>query len=398
MGAAVVDRSRGPGAHDEVGLPFPTGIVRRTIRLPQPSPEENPLASTSLVRTTARRGVVAWISITLVAAALAVIPAASVSAAVDACDTVSLTSPSALTVHVTITGCGDPGDAAFTVSADLTQDGTSDSIKAWGSASAVTTWVDEDLTVPARGAYTLTVSPFGSSGGADQVAQVVVSGGSVVTVSMPATHFRIGRMKGGAYPATVSWTNSSANAASSYEVQRSLDGAGYLPFAIKGGGTFSTTATLAPGHTYRFRVRGIASIPGPWREGPSQRPVGYSEASAKIAYGRTWSLGSRSEYWGGHTRFARASGATATLGFTGREAAIVVAVGPTRGSFDVIVDGVYRKTIKTYRTTAAFKQVLYVVQWPADGPHTVRIKVKGTAGHPRVDLDGFMALEPAPAT
>ena len=48
--------------------------------------------------------------------------------------------------------------------------------------------------------------------------------------------------------------------------------------------------------------------------------------------------------------------------------------------------------MKTYATGTAYRQVVYSVQWPEVGTHTIRIKVAGTAGHPRVDIDGILVL------
>lgn len=33
---------------------------------------------------------------------------------------------------------------------------------------------------------------------------------------------------------------------------------------------------------------------------------------------------------------------------------------------------------------------VYQTSWPTSGSHTIKIKVLGTAGHPRVDMDAFL--------
>ena len=36
------------------------------------------------------------------------------------------------------------------------------------------------------------------------------------------------------------------------------------------------------------------------------------------------------------------------------------------------------------------RQVLFATNWDASGSHTIQIRVVGTDGHPRVDLDAFL--------
>ena len=70
----------------------------------------------------------------------------------------------------------------------------------------------------------------------------------------------------------------------------------------------------------------------------------------------------------------------------------MVAVGPSRGSFKVYVDGVYRGTVSTHAATNAYRKIVFQYNWATPGTHKVKIVVKGTAHHARVDLDGFIVL------
>ena len=43
--------------------------------------------------------------------------------------------------------------------------------------------------------------------------------------------------------------------------------------------------------------------------------------------------------------------------------------------------------MKTYSSSNRYKVVVYGIAWTQSGPHTLQLRVKGTAGHPRVDLE-----------
>ena len=95
---------------------------------------------------------------------------------------------------------------------------------------------------------------------------------------------------------------------------------------------------------------------------------------------------------GGVVRTTATKGASATFRFTGRAVAWVAPVGSARGSARIYVDGVYRTTVSLYRAGADVRRVVYRAAWSARGTHTLEIRVVGTPGHPRVDVDAFAVL------
>jgi hypothetical protein len=58
----------------------------------------------------------------------------------------------------------------------------------------------------------------------------------------------------------------------------------------------------------------------------------------------------------------------------------------------VYVDGVYRTTVSLYASTYTSRAIAYALNWSANGTHSIKIVVVGTAGRPRVDVDGFVRL------
>lgn len=142
-----------------------------------------------------RRLASALLTATLAMTALGAVPAAAVVGPTpipDGCATVSLTSPSPLVVHVAVADCGDPSDTEFAVVAELVQDSTKETIKSWGSPATlpVGPWIDEPVSVPAQGGYTLRITAFPGYGGAWPTEYPVkVLGGVAVTVSHPELRF-----------------------------------------------------------------------------------------------------------------------------------------------------------------------------------------------------------------
>ena len=87
---------------------------------------------------------------------------------------------------------------------------------------------------------------------------------------------------------------------------------------------------------------------------------------------------------------AVAAGATAKITITGRSFAWVAAVGPARGKAKLYVNGNLVATVDLYRSKAASKVVVYSTTWTTSTSRTITIKVNGTSGHPRVDIDALV--------
>ena len=90
--------------------------------------------------------------------------------------------------------------------------------------------------------------------------------------------------------------------------------------------------------------------------------------------------------------YATRAGASVSFRFTGRAVAVVAPKGSTRGSVKVYVDGVYAGAVSLYRSASVSRVVVFGKSWTASGTHTVKLVVVGTAGRPRVDIDGFAIL------
>jgi len=117
----------------------------------------------------------------------------------------------------------------------------------------------------------------------------------------------------------------------------------------------------------------------------------FQNTSTSIKYGGTWSAVSASGASGGSVKSSSRAGATATFATGAHAYAIVATKGPKMGAFEVWVNGVKVATVDLRRSSTAYRQVVWQGTRAASGTSTIKIKVLGTAGRPRVDLDAFIS-------
>jgi hypothetical protein len=191
------------------------------------------------------------------------------------------------------------------------------------------------------------------------------------------------------------WSGSDATSGvARYELNQQTDGGAWA--------IVSTTLTsptmdraVAPRHAYRFRVRAIdqAGNIGPWVLGPSFALSRYSETSTRITYGGRWRTVRDSRYWGGIARTSSTARANASITFTGRSIAWIASTAPNRGKAKVYVDGRLVATVDLHSATYQKQRVIWSGAWLTSKSRHVTIRVLGTRGHPRIDLDEFVAAD-----
>jgi hypothetical protein len=176
-----------------------------------------------------------------------------------------------------------------------------------------------------------------------------------------------------------------------YELAQSTDGGAWTMVS-----NALTSATLdrllPPNHTYRFRLVGIdgagnASAPV---YGPTFRLTHYGETNTRVRYTGSWSLATGTPYWGAKAKASSRAGATASLTFTGRSVEWIARKGPARGKAQVYINGVLKATLDLYASTYQNQRVVWTGSWSSSASRTITIKVLGTSGRPRVDLDAFV--------
>jgi hypothetical protein len=316
------------------------------------------------------------------------------------------------TLHVTVTGAVTmgpfDGSLAARLSAGLgtptgigpppaTFDAPNRTVSTYGPV--VGTSMTFDTVVSAAAGSTVTIEAWLSLFGSPvytsppTVVTIHVASANPPTTSNPTNAFLTGWGLSSAKPILrFGWVGTSLDSTvDHYQLAISTDGAA---FATIDPGVTDTSYTLAltTGHAYRARVRAVDATGniGAWAYGTAFKLTAYQESSRSIHWSGTWRTGTSAAYWGSHERYSSAAGAKAGLTFTGRMFAWVGSVGPSRGWAKVYVNGVLVKSVNLNAAVNANRQVLFATTWPTAKSRTVTIRISGTAGHPRGDLDGFI--------
>jgi hypothetical protein len=130
---------------------------------------------------------------------------------------------------------------------------------------------------------------------------------------------------------------------------------------------------------------------GAWATGATFRVSRFSEINTRVTYTGTWALSKSTAFWGGQVKAATKLDARASFRFTGRSVAWVTSTGPTRGKAEVFINGSRVATIDLYSATAVNRKVVWVGSSATAVDRTIMIRVLGTSGRPRVDLDAFVS-------
>jgi hypothetical protein len=212
-------------------------------------------------------------------------------------------------------------------------------------------------------------------------------------IGTPRVGFRGSGTFGRTAPIRLTWTASDGGSGlARFVVQRSIDGAAYTTLATNvHARAFDTT--IVAGHSYRFRVRAYDAAGNSRLSAASARQHlrVVQDGATAVRYGGAWTRVRSSTASGGTLRYSKTAGSTVRLTFSGRSIAWVAPVSLGRGSATVSIDGGTVQRISLYGP-AATRQVVFAARFSSVGTHTIRIRVLGTAGRPRVDLDAFLVL------
>jgi hypothetical protein len=158
----------------------------------------------------------------------------------------------------------------------------------------------------------------------------------------------------------------------------------------------SVNLLLPPGRTYRYTVQATdrAGNLSTVRAAAASRPRAVSEGSTSVTWSGRWAPLVHSAWLHGRARTSSTAAAAARFTFSGREVALVAGVGPTRGLARIYVDGTFVTSVDLRRATASGRIVVFRYRFTVVGTHRIEVRVVGTAGRPRVDVDGFVVVDP----
>ena len=196
----------------------------------------------------------------------------------------------------------------------------------------------------------------------------------------------------GAVPIRLAWSGSDATSGvKRFQLEQSTDGGTWTSISTNLTST-ATNRAFPPQHGYRFRILAVdgAGNKSPWATGSAFTLSRYSEASSRITYRGTWRTATGASYWGGAAKYASASGAKASFTFTGKTFAWVARRGPTRGKAEVLVNGSKVATVDLYASAYQSQRIVWTKSWSTAAKRTVTLRVLGTSGRPRVDLDAIV--------
>ncbi len=196
----------------------------------------------------------------------------------------------------------------------------------------------------------------------------------------------------GLVPVRATWVGSDATAGiARYEVALRTDGGAWVTVANDIASSV-WNGLVSPGHTYQFRVRAEdgANLTSEWATGSAIKLSAYSELSSAVKYSGKWTSNTSTAYWGGKARSSTVAGSKATFTFTGHSLAIVSRLGPGRGKAEIWIGSTKMATVDLGSAAYTSQRIIWSGTWTSSATRTVTIKVLGTSGRPRVEVDGFI--------
>ncbi len=214
-------------------------------------------------------------------------------------------------------------------------------------------------------------------------------------VSTPIARFDLGGVfSGGSAPVDVTWNADDIGSAGldHFVLQVSVDGGAYTTIDADIV-AFRKTTTVSKGHSYRFRVRGVdaADNQSGWEYSAVSHLKVVQDGNSRVDYTGFWKRKVDVDAAGDTVRKTGTKDKRATLSFYGRAVAWVAPTGAAYGKAKVYIDGRYEATVDLNGADGDRIQV-FKKNWSKNGGHTISIKVLGTAGHPRVEVDAFLYL------
>ncbi len=217
--------------------------------------------------------------------------------------------------------------------------------------------------------------------------------GPVATVRAPTLPSGI-PLDGGRPTVRLRWTATDAGSGVHHvDIDQSVDGG---PYARIGNRTspWLWDRVVAAGHTYRYRARGVdvAGNVGAWAYSPTTRIGAVSQSSSSMRYAGSWTSSTSTVWWGGTARSSSKAGSTLNYTFTGRSIAWIGLEAVNRGKASVYVDGVLKATVDLHAASTLKQRVVWSGNYTTLATRRVTIRVSGTSGRPRVDVDGFIVV------
>lgn len=253
---------------------------------------------------------------------------------------------------------------------------------------------DGTLVIGVQAAATVDLAGNGSTASAPVT---LISDRTAPVVAAPGGYLRGATVAASALPYRVTWSVNDGNGSGAvrHELSRSLDG-GRTWAVVSGTLTAAQMPVSLPvTGTVRYRVRvidGAGHVSAYSAYGPTLSPRLIQQNLSVVKYSSGWYGASSTAYLGGSAKYTKSRGKSVSYTFTGRSIGVVMTKGASRGAVQVFVNGVYYATVDTYRSSTLNRQLVWQHTFGSSATRTIKLVVLGTAGRPRVDLDGFVVV------
>ena len=265
----------------------------------------------------------------------------------------------------------------------------------WGSGSASSIVVTVPPATPA-GTFDVVVRMAYRTTRVHEVHMPVVVENVAPAAAPPAASLvRGGRTSLTGTPLRLSWAPArDQSPISRYDVGLARAGGNLAVTARTKGSTRSSVVTIpfATTRTYAVRALDRPGNLGRWAVGRPTRVVAVQETSGTVRRSSGWTSYASANALGGKALRASRAGAWVRVTFTGRAIAVVGPMGPTRGSAQVRLDGGVVGTFSARASVAGSRWILDAIAVDPARSHTLEVRVLGTPGRPRLDVDAFLVL------
>jgi subtilisin len=256
------------------------------------------------------------------------------------------------------------------------------------------------ITVPPStraGTYTIVVEAAYRTLRVHQVRIPVLVDNQPPVVHAPRASFRTGSRAGlTTVPLRLAWAAASdLSGVVAYELGE-VDASGSVTSRVSFRGSARTTdrpATRGAWHTYALRARDRLGNTAAWVKAAPVRADAIQESGTGTSRSAGWTRYASPYAIGGGGAYATRAGSWFRFRFSGATAvALVGGRGPTRGAAAIYLDGVYVRTVDSWARESSSRWLLFTRNTDPAVGHTLTIKVLGTPGRPRVDVDAFLVL------
>ena len=204
----------------------------------------------------------------------------------------------------------------------------------------------------------------------------------------------VGSIVGSSVSTTMTWpaATDALSGVRDYAIKRSLNGTWTT---LQTGLTvrkYKRTMAFRAQTRFQLLARDGAGNQGAGAVGPLVTAYLAQDGTAAARYTGTWSNVSLPSASGGRLHRSTRANSTVTFTTSARSIAIVARRGPLNGKAKVYVDGVYKSTIDTYRSSYQSRVVVFNISWNTAATHSVRLVVLATPRRPRIDIDAFAFL------